>query len=305
MEQASEPSAQQPKLILDAKAQLGEGALWHEGAQRLYWVDIEGKKLHLYDPATHQDREIPVGERIGTVVPTQEGNALVALQNGIHLLNLDSEKLSLVANPLEGTPNIRFNDGKCDPAGRFWVGSMDLDEKKNVAALYRINHDGSVKKMLGDITISNGIVWSADKKTMYYIDSPTHKVMAYDYDDASGDLSNPRVAVQVPQEAGSPDGMAIDAEDKLWIAHWGGSSVVCWNPHNGEMMRRIELPAPHVTSCAFGGENLETLYMTTARQGLDSDQLEQYPLSGGLFMIKPGVQGVPAHFFQGSLFKTQ
>jgi sugar lactone lactonase YvrE len=300
MKQTPELATQQPELVLDAKARLGEGALWHSGEQRLYWVDIEGKELHLYDPATGQDRVIPVGERIGTVVPTQDGQALVALQNGIHLLHLESEKLSLVANPLE-SPDIRFNDGKVDPAGRFWVGSVHLEAKEDAAALYRLDPDGTVQQVLEGITISNGIVWTADKKTMYYIDTPTLKIMAYNYDDATGDLSNPRVAVEVPEGSGSPDGMSIDAEGKLWVAHWGGHGVNRWNPDNGELMQKVRLPAPHVTSCAFGGENLETLYITTAREGLSEEQLQEYPLSGGLFRVQPGVRGVPAFLFQGSL----
>ena len=301
MEQTSLPANLQPALVLNAQAQLGEGALWHQKEQLLYWVDIEGKELHLYDPATGQDREIPVGARIGTVVPTQDGQALVALQNGIHLLHLDSEKLTLVDNPLRGTPSLRFNDGKVDPAGRFWVGSMHLDGKKNAAALYRLNHDGTVQQVLDDISISNGIVWSANRKTMYYIDTPTRTIKAYDYDDATGDLSNPRVVVEVPEEAGFPDGMSIDAEGKLWVAHYGGHSVIRWDPNNGRMMQKVELPAPNVTSCAFGGENLDVLYITTAREGLSEEQLREYPLSGGLFRVSPGVRGVPTNFYRGTL----
>jgi sugar lactone lactonase YvrE len=296
MEKTSDTAAGQPELVLDAKAELGEGAFWHEQEQRLYWVDIEGRKLHLFDPATGQDRAIDVGERIGTVVPTQDGKALVALQNGIHLLQLDTEELTLIANPLE-SKDIRFNDGKCDPAGRFWVGSMHLEQKENAAALYRMEHDGSVKKVLSGKTISNGIVWTADQKTMYYIDTPTRQVMAYDYDPATGDISNPRVAVEVPEEAGSPDGMAIDAEDKVWVAHHGGHAVIRYDPETGERMQKIEVPAPNVTSCAFGGENLETLYITTSREGMDEDELEKYPQSGGLFRVKLRVRGAAFDLF--------
>jgi sugar lactone lactonase YvrE len=300
MKEASEPAALPSELVLDAKAQLGEGALWHEGEQRLYWVDIEGKKLHIYTPATGEDREIPVGERIGTVVPTGDGQVLVALQNGIHLLHPDTGKLMLTENPLP-EKDIRFNDGKCDPAGRFWVGSMHLEQKENAAALYRKNLDGTVTKILSDITVSNGIVWTEDRQTMYYIDSPTMQIKAYDYDHDTGDISNPRVVVEVPEDAGVPDGMAIDAEGKLWVAHWGGKAVIRWNPDDGQLMQKINVPAPHVTSCAFGGDTLETLYITTAREELDEEQLENYPQSGGLFKAKPGVKGLPTYVFRGAL----
>lgn len=300
MEETPQNTSLQAEMVLDAKATLGEGAFWHEGEQRLYWVDIEGRKLHLFDPATGQDREIAVGERIGTVVPTQDGNALVALQNGIHLLRLDTEELTLIANPLE-SGDIRFNDGKCDPAGRFWVGSMHLEQQENAAALYRMDHDGSVKKILSDKTISNGIVWTSDKKIMYYIDTPTRQVTAYDYDHATGDISNHRVAVEVPEGAGNPDGMAIDAEDKVWVAHYGGHAVIRYNPETGERMQKIEVPAPNVTSCAFGGDNLDTLYITTAREGMDEEGLKKYPQSGGLFRVKPGVRGAVFTLFKGSL----
>ncbi|CAN5919839.1 SMP-30/gluconolactonase/LRE family protein [soil metagenome] len=300
MENTSPANFLQAELVLDAKAELGEGAFWHPQEQRLYWVDIEGKKLHLYDPATGQDRTIDVGERIGTVVPTPDGKALVALQNGIHLLHLGTEELTLIANPLE-SEDIRFNDGKCDPAGRFWVGSMHLEQEENAAALYRMNLDGSVQKILSGKTISNGIVWTADRKTMYYIDTPTRQVTAYDYDHATGDISNPRVAVEVPEEAGNPDGMAIDAEDKLWVAHYGGHAVIRYDPETGERMQKIELSAPNVTSCAFGGEDLDTLYITTAREGMDEGELEKYPQSGGLFWVKPGVRGAVFTLFKGSL----
>lgn len=286
--------AQALKLVLDAKATLGEGALWHPDEQKLYWVDIEGRILHIYDPATGEDRELPTGEKVGTVVPVAGGGALVALQNGIHKIDTRTGELTFVVNA-EKDPGIRYNDGKCDPAGRLWVGTM---AGENEAALYRVDRDGQIHLLLDSVTCSNGIVWTADKKTMYYVDTPTGKVMGFDYDNAAGAISNPRVAVKVPPGMGSPDGMTIDEEGKLWVAHWGGSCVVRWDPLTGKMLRKIDVPGPHTTSCAFGGENLDVLYITTAREGLSEEQLRKYPLSGGLFSIKPGVRGVPAEFYR-------
>ncbi|WP_089320035.1 SMP-30/gluconolactonase/LRE family protein [Pontibacter ummariensis] len=287
-------------LELDAKARLGEGALWHPTENKLYWIDIEGEKLHVYDPATKKDTEFLAGARIGTVVPVQGGGALVALQNGIHKIDTKTGKLTFIANPLK--EGIRFNDGKSDPAGRFWVGSMALDSKKGAASLYRMDKDRSVHEVLDSVTISNGIVWSPDKKTMYYVDTPTMAVQAFDYNNETGEISNGRVVIRIPQSAGgAPDGMTIDAEGKLWVALWGAGAVTRWDPATGELLQRIEVPAPHTTSVAFGGKNLDKLYITSAREWLSPEQLEKYPLSGGLFVVEPGVRGVPAEFYEGAL----
>ena len=289
-----------PELVLDARATLGEGALWHPEEQVLYWVDIEGRKLHIFDPATGEDRELPVGDRIGTVVPVAGGGALVALQNGIHRIDTKTGKLTKLAAPIE-EDDIRFNDGKCDPAGRFWVGTMALDTREGAAVLYRMDQDGSIHQVLDNLTISNGIVWTADKRTLYLTDTPTQQVYAFDYDDTTGSISNRRVAISIPESEGSPDGMTLDAEGKLWIALHGGGAVARWDPESGEMLQKITVPAPQTTSCAFGGKKLDTLYITTAREGLQEDQLQQYPGSGGIFSAKPDVRGVPADFYRGNV----
>ncbi len=294
------PLAEQTaELVLDSKSILGEGALWHPTEKKLYWVDIEGKSLHIYDPVSKSDKQYPVGERIGTVVPATNGDALVALQNGIHQLDTRTGKLTFLNNPLPDS-NLRFNDGKCDPSGRFWVGSLALDSRRRGASLYRFDRDGTVHTMLDSVSISNGIVWSADRKTMYYNDTPTMTVQAFNYDDATGSISNRRVAVRIPKGMGAPDGMTIDAEGKLWIALWGGGCVARFDPSSGELLQRVNVPAPNVSSCAFGGEKLETLYITTARAWVKPEKLEEFPLSGGLFAVKPGVNGVPAFFYQAA-----
>lgn len=285
------------RLVLDAKSMLGEGAIWHPTENKLYWVDIEGKALHTYDPVSGKDTSIPVGHRIGTVVPVKGGGALVALQNGIHKADLKTGKLSFIVNPLPDS-NLRFNDGKCDPSGRFWVGSLALDSRRRGASLYRMDVDGSIQEMLDSVSISNGIVWSLDQKTMYYNDTPTMTIQAFDYDRKTGNISNRRIAVKIPRGSGSPDGMTIDAEGKLWVALWGGNCVARFDPVTGELLRRIILPAPNVSSCAFGGKNLETLYITTARAWVSPEKLNEFPLSGGLFAVEPGVRGVKAEFYK-------
>ena len=294
------PHSEKAILEIDARAQLGEGALWHPTENKLYWVNIEGRMLHIYNPVTKENQSLLVKERVGTVVPVESGGVLVALQNGIHFINTQTGALQFIANPLTGT-NIRFNDGKCDPSGRFWVGSMHLQFTEGVASLYRMNTDKTVHKMLDDVTVSNGIAWTKDKKTMYYVDSYLRRIDAFDYDDANGAITNRRVVVTIPEGGGSPDGIALDEEGNIWAALWGANAVGRFDPRTGKLLQKIEVPAPNVSSCAFGGKNLDTLYITTARGELSEAQLEAYPLSGGLFSAKPGVKGMPAEFFRGRI----
>ncbi|GAB3204094.1 sugar lactone lactonase YvrE [Pontibacter aydingkolensis] len=287
-------------LELDAGARLGEGALWHPTEQCLYWVDIEGRALHIYNPETKQDRVLHLGERIGTVVPVEGGGALVALQNGIHYLHTDSGKLSFITNPIK-EKDIRFNDGKCDPSGRFWVGTMALDTREGVADLYMLDHDCFIHHMLGNLTISNGIAWTQDKKTAYFTDTPTQTVKAFAYNDASGQISEGKVIIKIPKEEGSPDGMTLDAEGNLWIALHGGGAVAKYNPETGEQLQKVNVPAINTTSCAFGGKDLDTLYITTGRDGVGEEELRNYPYHGGLFSVKPDVRGIPASFYKGDV----
>jgi sugar lactone lactonase YvrE len=285
------------ELILDARAELGEGALWDARRQVLYWVDILKNALHVYDPLAQADRVIDVGQYVGTVVPRRAGGVMLALQHGFASLDLETEELDLIHDPEPHLPGNRFNDGKCDPAGRFWAGTMALDFTPNVGSLYRLDPDFSVRVMLGDVTISNGIVWSPDHTTMYYIDTPTRQVDAFDYDVETGQIENRRAVVRVPEEMGIPDGMAIDSEGMLWVAQWEGYGVSRWDPATGRLLQSVDVPVGQVTSCAFGGENLDQLYITTARVELSADQLKAQPLAGGLFRADVGVTGLPAFEF--------
>lgn len=286
-------------VLVDIRAQVGEGALWDEKAQVLYWVDILSSALYIYDPATGENRQYDVGQHVGTVVLRETGSVALALAHGFAFYDLESGQLELIADPESHLPGNRFNDGKCDPAGRFWAGTMAYDNPTDQGSLYRLDPDGSVHKMLENIGISNGIVWSHDKRTMYYIDSNAFTVRAYDYDNAGGDISNERVVVTVPKEMGLPDGMAIDADGMLWVAHFGGGCVRRWNPDTGEAIDRIDLPARQITSCAFGGEKLDTLFITSAAVRLDAAALAQQPQAGSLFAVKPGVTGTATHRFAG------
>ncbi|MBU6123005.1 SMP-30/gluconolactonase/LRE family protein [Hymenobacter siberiensis] len=286
----------QAESILHAQAALGEGAIWNPETAELYWVDIEGRALHVFDPATGHDRPYPVGRRIGTVVPRCSGRALVALQTGIHEIDLATGLLTRLAHPLTDE-HLRFNDGKCDPAGRLWVGTFDMLLRPHAGTLYRFDPDGSTHVMLPRITNSNGIAWSSDRTTMYYIDTPTLAVQAFDYDNATGSIANSRVVVRFAEAEGWPDGMTIDAEGKLWVALWGGGRVQRYDPGTGALLQVVAVPAPFTSSCAFGGSGLETLFITSARGGLTPQQAATFPLSGDVFAVRPGVAGVPACFF--------
>lgn len=285
-------------LEIDAKAYLGEGAIWHPTEKKLYWINIEGRHLHVFDPETKENKTINTKERIGTVVPVKGGGVLLALQTGIHFMDVRNHQVKFITNPLPDSA-IRFNDGKCDPSGRFWVGSVHLQQITGRASLYRMDGDQSIHKIIDDVTISNGIVWSHDRKKMYYIDSPLNTVDVFDYDDETGTVSNRRIAVKIPGDIGGPDGMTIDDEGKLWVALWGGYGVGRFAPDTGELLQKVEVPAPNVTSCAFGGPNLETLYITTATQDMKDAELLEYPQSGGVFSARPGVKGIAASFYKG------
>ena len=287
------------ELLVDAHAQVGEGPLWDEEWQVLYWVDILSSLLYIYDPATGENRALDVGRHVGTVVTRASGGLMLAVREGFASFDLETQDLTLIANPEAHITGNRFNDGKCDPAGRFWAGTMAYENPTNQGSLYRLDTDLSVHKIFGDVAISNGIIWSLDHTTMYYIDTLRKNVRAFDYDVETGDISNERVIITVPEEIGMPDGMAIDSEGMLWVAHYGGSCVSRWNPNTAQLLLKIDLPVTQVTACAFGGPNLDILFITSAAQELDAAELERQPLAGGLFSIKTPYQGVLSFRFGG------
>lgn len=287
------------KVLVDIRALVGEGPLWDEEQGVLYWVDILSNQLYIYNPASGENRAFDVGQHVGTVVLRAAGGVMLAVYDGFASYDLASQTLTLINNPEVDLPNNRFNDGKCDPAGRFWAGTMAYTDQSTQGSLYRLDADLSIHKMLGNIGISNGIVWSLDQQTLYYIDSMAYTVRAFDYNNATGDISNERVVIQVTAEQGLPDGMAIDAEGMLWVAHFGGGAVRRWDPITGQVLATILLPAKQITACAFGDENFETLYITSAANGLDDAALALQPHAGALFSVKPGVRGVPTFKFAG------
>lgn len=293
----NDPIIISPDLAFRAEATTGEGSIWHPDRNTLFWVDIEGKTLYEYIPDLQNCRSWQFDRMVSTVVPETDSTVVVALQNEIIRVNLTDGNTTSIAPIPDNNGKIRCNDGKCDPSGRLWIGTMGFGAPKGAASLYCVWADGTVETKLTKVTISNGIVWSANKKYMYYNDTPTRKIIRFRYDDSSGDILYDGVAVNIPEGTGSPDGMTIDCNDNLWVAQWGGGGVYCYNPYTGDLLTKIVVPAPHVASCAFGGNKLDTLYITTARAGLSKEQLEEYPLSGSVFCCKPGVKGVPANCF--------
>jgi len=295
----------QPELLLDARADLGEGPAWDASRGLLYWVDIHTGRLHTYDPSAEIDRWVNVGESLGCVAPrpvslqTRGTSLVIALNSGFMTFNLPSQRMVLLANPEPHLTGNRFNDGKCDPAGRFLAGTMDDAEKEASGSLYSYSPDGTLKTLLTGVRISNGLTWSPDYQTFYYIDTPTRQVTAFDYDLATGNIANPRPVVNVPPKLGWPDGMTSDAEGMLWVAMWGGAKLTRWNPATGQLLEAIPVPALNVTSCVFGGPDLTDLYITSARKGMSAEQLAKDPLSGGLFRIRTKMRGMPSFVFGG------
>ena len=287
------------ELVVDAGALVGEGSLWNSAEQLLYWVDIMGCKLHIHDPSGGGDRVMDIGQPVGTVVVRASGGLMLANKDGFAAFDPASGELTLLDDPEADLPENRFNDGKCDPAGRFWAGTMAIDPVEGAGALYCMDTDLGVRKVLGGVSISNGIVWSLDGARMYFIDSLRYDVLAYDYDVETGDISNERIAFRVPREVGLPDGMAIDAEGMLWIAHFDGAKVCRWHPDSGEILQTIELPVSKTTSCAFGGPDLDTLYITSGSLGMTEEEKEREPHAGGLFAARPGCRGVEPFQFGG------
>jgi len=281
------------ELLYDTKATLGEGPVWDSNTETLYWVDIMGGRIH-----ANADILIELDETIGCLSVRQSGGLIFTKRFSFWTLELDPVQATLVA-PLNDEPvDNRFNDGKCDPLGRFLAGTMDLNEKDPNGSLY--SFDGkSVTKLFGNVTISNGLAWSPDYKTLYYIDTPSHEVKTFDYDLETGAVANMRVVVSIPESLGFPDGMTSDTQGNLWVAMWAGAQLTKWNPNTGELLEQIPVPAKNVSSCVFGGKDRNELFITSARIGLDEESLKQYPLTGGVFRLETNVEGMPAFEFAG------
>jgi sugar lactone lactonase YvrE len=287
-----------PEIALDAHATLAEGPVWLESAGELLWVDIEPGDVHWFDPRSGADRSQNVGDPVGAAVPDRSGGLLVALPRRISRLRAGEGAPEQIVS-LPGDADHRMNDAKCDRRGRLWAGSTTEGEEEARGKLYRIDPDLQATEVLDEITVSNGIDWSPDDSRMYYIDSPTRRIDVLDYDIATGAASNRRTLHALADDVpGLPDGMCVDAQGSLWVALWGGSRVLGLTP-DGAVHTQVDVPANQVTSVAFGGDGLRTLFITTAAFGLDSQTLAAEPHAGGIFAVDVGVAGLPTTLFAG------
>jgi len=276
---------------------LGEGPHWSVASQRLHWVDILAPAFVTGDPLTGERDTLAMPELVGVVVPRAAGGFLAATESGIKTFDTRGEVRPL-ASPESDRPGNRFNDGKCDTRGRFWVGSLAINTAPGHGALWRLDPDGSVHLMADGFHISNGMGWSPDDTRFYFTDSGARVIHEYDFDVDSGAIENPRVFARVDESAGVPDGLAVDADGFVWSAQWDGWSVVRYDP-DGRVDRVVTLPVPRPTSCAFGGPTLQTLFVTSARIRLSGTQLAEAPLSGSLFAVDAGVRGLPETMWGG------
>ena len=281
----------QAELLLDAKATLGEGPAWDSKTQTLYWLDILEKRIYADTRILAQ-----LDDLVCCIAPRKNGNLLLGTRLGFADLNPDTVQLTVLAALDSELPTNRLNDGKCDPAGRLLAGTMDMNEKDPNGALYSFDGKNSTR-LLDKVTISNGLAWSVDYKTFYYIDTPTREVKAFDYDLATGQIANPRVAIHIPESLGWPDGLTSDTDGNLWIALWGGAQVTKWNPSTGKLLEQIPVPALQTSSCVFGGKDMNELYITSARKSMSETDLKKYPLSGGLFKVITNVVGMKTFEF--------
>jgi len=280
------------ECLLPVAANLGEGPCWVDG--RLWWVDIERCEVHRLDLASGRDHAWTLPSRVGFAIPTTGSHLVVGTEEGLGRFDPGSGSLIVITRPSSWRPGIRFNDAKCDPAGRLWAGTMACDEQPGCGTLYRVDSHWQAKPMVHQITVSNGLAWSPDGGTMYYIDSPSRRVDAFDFRD--GEISGRRSVVEIAD--GFPDGMCLDARGNLWIALWGGWGVACHDPRTGKRLARIDVPVECVTSCCFGPD--DELFITCASRDLTPAGRLRQPLAGGLFRARVGVHGPPGepHLFR-------
>jgi sugar lactone lactonase YvrE len=261
----------------------------------LYWVDIQDNCFFRFHPATGISEKIDVGVAIGVLALRASGGLVLATKKGFAFWDKHTQELQYIVNPEATRPHMRFNDGAVDSAGRFWAGSMGGTGE---GTLYRLDPDRTVHTMISGVGVPNGIGWSLDNTVMYFTDSAPRIIYAFDFDAATGNITNRRNLIEVPEEMGTPDGLAVDSAGYIWSAFWDGAKIVRYAP-DGKVDRIVAVPALRPTSCVFGGPDLDELYITSSRADLNTDVLERYPLSGDLFRLKAGVTGREKFKFAG------
>lgn len=290
---------EQVEHILHVENQLGEGPIWHQAEQALYWVDILKHTIHRFYPGTAKSDVFEVALPVTLLAFRAAGGFVAATAQRLAFWNPANPRFDFITAPSIDKPDIRFNDGAVDPQGRLWIGTMN--EKDNHApdgVLYRLDPDLTAHQIAAGFTVSNGTGWSPDHKTMYFTDTLRRVILAYDYDSSSGTIEHGRPFVSIPEAEGLPDGLTIDSEGFVWSAQWGGWRVTRYDPA-GQVERVIRMPVANATSCAFGGDNLDELYITTAWSGLSEPERQSQPFAGDLFRLKLEVKGLAESKFAG------
>jgi sugar lactone lactonase YvrE len=286
------------ELVLAAGDETGESPVWDEQAQALWWTDIPGRRLHVL----HKDgaeQVFPAPGRVGSFALRRDGGLVLGMENGLAFWDPPNGDPVPVAEPERGLVEHRFNDGRCDRQGRFLVGSMNLHRTGPTGQLWRLDGpDGAVTRLTGKVSVANGLAFTPDGARMFWACSREARVWAFDYDRDTGTPRNRRTWLDEGAAPGRPDGAAIDAEGCYWSARWMGGCVARFTP-DGTLDRIIRLPVSRVTMCAFGGPDLRTLFITTAREGMTPEELAQEPLAGGLFAAQVGAAGLPEPRFAG------
>jgi sugar lactone lactonase YvrE len=284
-------------VAVAAQAALGERPVWDDRTGSLVWVDIDGGSLHRFTPGAG-DTAVTVARSAGFVALRENGGVVLGTEAGLVLGDATGTVLADPIVPPGMTADHIFNDGAVDGAGRLFAGTVTTDTAPGASALYRLDPDGSVHTVLSGVTESNGVAWSSDGRRMYYADSGGQDVTVFDYDLATGGVSNGRVLIHVEDEDCVPDGLIVDASDNLWIAIWGASCVRCHHP-DGRLLRQFDLPTEHITCPAFGGADFGDLYVTSARAYVAADRLPDQPHAGDVFLLRPGARGLPAARYRG------
>ncbi|HEY6527780.1 MAG TPA: SMP-30/gluconolactonase/LRE family protein [Cellvibrionaceae bacterium] len=287
----------QVSIALNIRANLGECPRWDEHAQLLYWVDINNKQLHRFNPATGEDDFLTFEQEIGCFALRKQGGFVLAMRHGFYLLNGWNTELTFITDPEAHLDKNRFNDGRVDASGRLWAGSVYPPKDYMGASIYSLTSEGVSTRQIGDLLTANGIAFSPDNRTFYYADTPSHAIMAADFDLATGTINNSRVFHQFPQGQGRPDGGCVDSEGYYWTALYEGGRVVRLNP-NGEITQEIIVPARCPTMPAFGDADLKTLYITSVSSRPEAE-LKQYPHSGAIFKVRVDVAGRVENRFLG------
>ncbi len=288
-------TATKPELVYAARAELAEGPIWHDRA--LWWVDISAGTLNRLDPANGSNTARATNGFLSAETPADDGRWLIARRNELAWLDWETGGLAhFRSSPRPSGTTLRFNDGKCDAAGRFWVGTLDLAGKKNRCSLYCVEKNRT-RRILSGISLSNGLAWSPSGESFFYADTATRRVDRFRFEAERGRLSERTALVTLARSEGWPDGITCDAEGNVWIACWGAGQVLCVDGRTGRRLSRIRIPATQVSSCAFGGEKLDQLFITTAWQGFSTEQRASEPLAGGIFAITTSSSGQPTNLF--------